>query len=337
MAERRKPRDIFSTHDAARICSVTPMTVIRWIKEGKIPAFRTAGGHRRSQRPDLDRFCRDRGIPFAPDRESAPGRILVAATDLATRGVVAEAARAVDEQLTIETTADAFGAGRLVCSFRPDLLFLDQRLPGLEAQETCASLAHDPATASIRVVVLSPTPTPDGERALRSRGALAVLRWPPDAADIGRLVRSVFHIPDDDAPGRLRSTALLVDHDLRHGQRLADALRAEAPGCQVDICDSCLEALLRVGAEPPALLLLDLELGEEMCLEVIRRVGRLRARPPVVLATAPETDDELRARVLLAGGRDLLPRPATVAQVLAHLASPEVSQPRVQARRRQSR
>src|SRR5215813_9542473 len=71
-----RSKDIFSTHDAARICRVTPMTVIRWIKEGKIPAFKTAGGHRRILRADLIRFCKSRGIPFAPD-EAEDGRVLI--------------------------------------------------------------------------------------------------------------------------------------------------------------------------------------------------------------------------------------------------------------------
>ena len=56
-------KEIFSTHEVARVCRVTPMTIIRWIDEGKIPAFKTVGGHRRVQRNDLESFCRTRGIP----------------------------------------------------------------------------------------------------------------------------------------------------------------------------------------------------------------------------------------------------------------------------------
>ncbi len=43
-----------TTGQVAKIYSVTPDTVLKWIKKGKIPASRTAGGHYRVRREDLD-------------------------------------------------------------------------------------------------------------------------------------------------------------------------------------------------------------------------------------------------------------------------------------------
>ncbi len=42
-----------STGEVATLCSVTPDTVLKWIKAGKIPANRTAGGHHRIPRTAL--------------------------------------------------------------------------------------------------------------------------------------------------------------------------------------------------------------------------------------------------------------------------------------------
>lgn len=42
-----------STGDAARLCSVNPDTVLKWIKRGRLPATRTAGGHYRIEERDL--------------------------------------------------------------------------------------------------------------------------------------------------------------------------------------------------------------------------------------------------------------------------------------------
>ena len=69
MSRGRTPpvKDTYSTHDVAKICCVTPTTVIRWIEDGLIPAFKTVGGHRRVRREDLERVCRERGIPFVVD------------------------------------------------------------------------------------------------------------------------------------------------------------------------------------------------------------------------------------------------------------------------------
>ena len=46
----------FSTGDAARLCSVNPDTVLKWIKKGRLAATRTAGGHYRIKQHDLAAF-----------------------------------------------------------------------------------------------------------------------------------------------------------------------------------------------------------------------------------------------------------------------------------------
>jgi len=46
-------REHLSTGEAAALCSVTPDTVLKWIRSGKIPASRTPGGHHRIPRSAL--------------------------------------------------------------------------------------------------------------------------------------------------------------------------------------------------------------------------------------------------------------------------------------------
>lgn len=45
-----------TTGEAARLCSVERDTVLKWIKRGRIPAARTAGGHYRIASQDLERL-----------------------------------------------------------------------------------------------------------------------------------------------------------------------------------------------------------------------------------------------------------------------------------------
>jgi excisionase family DNA binding protein len=47
-------KELLTTGQAAKLCSVTPDTVLKWIKKGRLPAKRTAGGHYRVSRRDLD-------------------------------------------------------------------------------------------------------------------------------------------------------------------------------------------------------------------------------------------------------------------------------------------
>jgi len=47
---------LLTTGQAAKLCSVTPDTVLKWIKKGRLPGTRTAGGHFRIERRDLEPF-----------------------------------------------------------------------------------------------------------------------------------------------------------------------------------------------------------------------------------------------------------------------------------------
>ena len=48
-----EPR-LLTTGQAARICSVTPDTILKWIKKGLLSGVRTAGGHYRIEHRDLE-------------------------------------------------------------------------------------------------------------------------------------------------------------------------------------------------------------------------------------------------------------------------------------------
>ena len=45
--------ELLTTGQAAKFCSVTPDTILKWIKKGRLKGVRTAGGHYRVQRQDL--------------------------------------------------------------------------------------------------------------------------------------------------------------------------------------------------------------------------------------------------------------------------------------------
>ena len=56
-----------STGKAAELCAVTPDTILKWIKSGKLTARRTAGGHHRIPMESLEAFLRE-----AAEEEAAP-------------------------------------------------------------------------------------------------------------------------------------------------------------------------------------------------------------------------------------------------------------------------
>ncbi|MFC1705987.1 helix-turn-helix domain-containing protein [Planctomycetota bacterium] len=68
---------VMTTGQAARLCSVKPDTVLKWIKKGKLPATRTAGGHYRVAPRDLEPFMPVRPVDGHPGpRLGGSGRTL---------------------------------------------------------------------------------------------------------------------------------------------------------------------------------------------------------------------------------------------------------------------
>ncbi len=59
-----------STGQAAKLCSVTPDTILKWIYAGRLPAYRTGGGHHRIDPKDLEEL-----LERSTATVSTPGRL----------------------------------------------------------------------------------------------------------------------------------------------------------------------------------------------------------------------------------------------------------------------
>jgi excisionase family DNA binding protein len=55
------------TAEVAQILHVSPKTITRWAKEGRLPHSRTLGGHRRYSAEDIKRLAEDLARPVSRD------------------------------------------------------------------------------------------------------------------------------------------------------------------------------------------------------------------------------------------------------------------------------
>ncbi len=95
MAENRTNRHWLTTGQAAKLCSVTPDTVLKWIRKGRLDAARTAGGHFRIRREALDGLIRDGRTTLrdSTTSDAHPSFPLRCWEYLSDRGVVRDACR----------------------------------------------------------------------------------------------------------------------------------------------------------------------------------------------------------------------------------------------------
>jgi CheY-like chemotaxis protein len=70
------------------------------------------------------------------------------------------------EGFVIREAADGAAAVEMVRAQPPDLVFLDLNIPGMTGADVLKSLKQDPATASVRVIIVTATGEEERERVL---------------------------------------------------------------------------------------------------------------------------------------------------------------------------
>lgn len=182
---------IFTTVEVARRCGVTQRAVIYWIEQGKLEAYRTPGGHRRVEEPDLLAFMEQHGIGTRGNGTKARGvRILVVDDDpefvAMIRGVIEEE----DDRYQVDSASSGFEAGCLVAEWQPDLVLLDVLMPDMDGIEVCKRIKRDPVQRRIRIVAVSAVLDPKAKEQILAAGAEEFLHkpFPADAlmAVLGR-------------------------------------------------------------------------------------------------------------------------------------------------------
>lgn len=323
MARGRTPiKDTYSTHDVAKICCVTPTTVIRWIEDGLIPAFKTVGGHRRVRREDLERVCRDRNIPFNVPTGSEVGRILVVDDEPVVLDLVADVVKELNHKFEVEVARDAFDAGRLVVSFRPQLIFLDLMMPGVDGFEVCTRLKKDSATQNTEIIAITGYYTEANMDRILSAGAAACLRKPLDVMEVRSHVIEAFNLKevktgDERPPAAPRDEArklLLVTQNADFRAKVREELASTDPPVEVLTAQTGADALLVAQSAPPQYVILSLTVPDVEPGDTIEKLVATGNNVQVLAVHDAPTDD-IKQAARQAGARMCLPTVAVTGSV----------------------
>ncbi len=189
-----KQKSIFTTFETAKLCRVSPLSIINWVNAGRLPAFRTPGGHRRIRREDLVRFMRDSGIPLPEELREGSGKpkVLVVDDDANIREVLSEHLATRSTPYEVQTAANGFEAGRLVAAFRPDVVLLDLKMAGLDGFQVCRTIKADPDTSSTVVIAMTGYFSPETEARILECGAVRCFAKPVDPSTLSSFIDSVF-------------------------------------------------------------------------------------------------------------------------------------------------
>lgn len=144
------------TYEIAKICHVTPPTINRWIKEGKLPFFTTGGGQYRVWACDLVVFLNKHNIPVPPAlQEGEPLRVLIVDDEPEVRNLARRLIEQTYKDAEVDEASDGFDAGRKIANFRPTLIILDIRLPGVDGYKVCRMIRDDSNLKGAKILTIS--------------------------------------------------------------------------------------------------------------------------------------------------------------------------------------
>jgi excisionase family DNA binding protein len=113
-----------TTGQAAEYCHVSQATIINWIRDGKLEAYTTPGGHYRITRSNLVSFLQRHGMPIDAGLRESRHRRLVLVSD---RPEIKRLAQALIERngFDISLAGNNYAASAQVAQFEPDAVVID--------------------------------------------------------------------------------------------------------------------------------------------------------------------------------------------------------------------
>lgn len=143
-------KTMFTTGEAAEICTVSQQTIIRCFDSGRLKGFKVPGSKfRRIPRESLINFMKAHDIPT--DRlDMGKHRVQLIGPDLQA---TAEAVRR-DPRLEVKHASGGFEAGLQVQEFSPDVILLGKLESDAEAQAICRTVRRVPAMEQTHILLM---------------------------------------------------------------------------------------------------------------------------------------------------------------------------------------
>ncbi len=157
--------DVLSTREAAEQLGVALRTVQLWVESGVLPAWKTAGGHRRISRIAVERLIGERRAALAGDTQPAPLqasgaearlRVLVVEDEPELLRLFLMMIDGWDLPIDVTPASDGFEALLRMGQQCPDLLVTDLNMPGMDGVKMIESLRGvGPAYDDMEIVVVT--------------------------------------------------------------------------------------------------------------------------------------------------------------------------------------
>src|SRR5213079_1720911 len=172
-----KVKDVLTTGEVAKICSVAPLTVSKWFDSGALHGYRIPGSKdRRIPLNQLIRFMKQHGMPLN-GLMTGQTRILIV-DDEQDIVEVLEKIPEGEAKYEVEVAKGGFAAGVTADKFRPHVILIDMHLRDIDGREVAKAVKANPDLQLTKVIAMSGKMTEDELKGLLPQGFDGFLKKP---------------------------------------------------------------------------------------------------------------------------------------------------------------
>ncbi len=172
MKQEILPDSLLTSYQVGAILQVNPSSVNKWVKDGRIPAFRTPGGHRRIRAADLVSFLNNHKMPIPRLLTGASKRrLLIVDDDVKQLEAMGRLLKPYTDRVDVALVGNGVDALVQFGALKPHVAVLDVFMPLVDGLEVCRRLKSNPETAQTRIIVTSGQLTPEIEKRASEAGA----------------------------------------------------------------------------------------------------------------------------------------------------------------------
>ncbi len=167
----------WGTQRVARVCQVSPATVVNWIDQGLLKGHKTPTGRRRVEAADLSAFLRahEMAVPLELEQSNGEDVVVLVEDDPGYRQALVLTIERSD--LDVEVVQAATGVDGLleIGRAQPSLIVLDYRLPDLNAPQVIERLLEPGRQLDAEIIVVTGGMPDEATEALRRMGVKVIV------------------------------------------------------------------------------------------------------------------------------------------------------------------